>query len=632
MKTLGLKAHSKDLELALRVDPHVPRFVVGDVGRLRQVIVNLVGNSIKFTEKGEVVVEVTDLPCPPEEVLLEVKVRDTGIGIPEEKCKTIFNEFEQADSSTTRRFGGTGLGLAISSRLVKLMRGDIEVTSVVDEGSEFTFHVSLARAPSDFEEQHNRGVVVVGGTRVLVVDDNDTNRMILHEMLSNWGMIPTLAESGELALNEMQRANERHEPFGVIVSDVNMPEMSGYEFIEKIRGNLDSADTHVIILTSGGRDGDHSISEQLGIAERLMKPVKQSELFDAIVRCLGVSAPEDVASIDDDGPDLGHLKILLAEDNIINQKLAVGVLSKYGHDITIANNGQEAIDALQQQEFDVVLMDVQMPVMDGFATTMQIRQQEVETGGHMPIIAMTAHAMKGDRDKCIAVGMDEYVAKPIRINVLREKLAAVLGLASDPIQRGFAGSVAHGQDESQEFDFDYDPGDDSQATARTTENDARDDSDSIATPGSQSKTVADADASAADEDGAEATESGHHKVDPEIIDAIDWQHARTTVGGDGKLLCNLLNVYMTEAKKLLGQVEQAIEDQDQPTLKRAAHTLKGASLSVGAIRTSEVAQKLEDIQELPDFTFEQAARVFRDLNDKVDQVVALANEYLSGQA
>ncbi len=608
MKPLGLKAHAKGLELAFRVDPAAPRYVVGDSGRLRQIVVNLVGNAIKFTEQGEVVVEVEYLASMPDEVALKVSVRDTGIGIPEDKCKTIFEEFEQADTSTTRRFGGTGLGLAISSRLVELMGGSIAVESEVDRGSKFVFTIRLQPAPDDVEEQSSKGVVYVGGTRVLVVDDNETNRRILDEMLGNWGMLPVLAESGDVAIGELHEAHRQGEPFKLIVSDVNMPEMSGYDFVEKIRADSDIADTPIIILTSGGRDGENLIRDQLDIAERLMKPVKQSELFDAIVRTLGVTAPEDETSFDydeEDDDDFGQLKILLAEDNVINQKLAIGVLSRFGHDITVAGDGQQAIDALERDTFDVVLMDVQMPVMDGFTATKEIRELEAGTGRHVPIIAMTAHAMKGDREKCIEMGMDEYVAKPIRITVLREKLAKVL--AESP-------TSADAQDLRE-------PGSNVQV-----EPDVAADSDiqppSAAAPKSEGEATADDSASpppaAVESDG---------KGDHQVGGSINWEHARTTVAGDEQLLRELLSIYLGESKKLMSEIELGVHAKDREELHRAAHTLKGASMSVGAQHTAELAQRLEEIGDHG--PFDGARETLDRLKSSLAQVVETIKDHLS---
>ncbi len=430
MKSLALRAHHKNLELAFRVERDVPRALIGDVGRLRQIIVNLVGNAIKFTEKGEVVVDVRCIVQTKDAAKCHFTVSDTGIGIPEEKLESIFNEFEQVDSSTTRRFGGTGLGLAISSRLVDLMGGKIWVESTVDQGSEFHFNIEYALGDEDKLELPMRNTVVVGGTPVLVVDDNATNRRILEEMLRNWGMRPTLVDNAASALETLQAAAADGSPFRLLLSDVNMPSSDGFMLAEWIRSDLSIADIAIIMLTSSGRPGDAERREELGVTANLLKPAKQSEIFDAIVRALGVSAPEDdpaQQAVLEKANKLGALRILLAEDNIVNQKLAQGVLSRQGHKVIIANNGHEPLEALRTSEFDIVLMDVQMPEMDGFEATKAIRAAEQTTGKHQAIIAMTAHAMAGDRELCLAAGMDEYVSKPIRVHELMDKLAIVLG-------------------------------------------------------------------------------------------------------------------------------------------------------------------------------------------------------------
>ncbi|OYP36508.1 PAS domain-containing protein [Rhodopirellula sp. MGV] len=428
MKTLGLKAHAKGLELAFRVDPLVPRYVVGDAGRIRQILVNLVGNAIKFTEHGEVFIDVKAKRSDETEAVLNIRVQDTGVGIPAERCEAIFREFEQADTSVTRRFGGTGLGLAISTRLVSLMGGTIEVDSEVGRGSTFEFDLHLGVA-ADAETSVSKGLVYVGGTKVLIVDDNATNRTILQEMFSNWGMTPILAESGKVALALLRDAERSDQPCKLVVTDIHMPEMSGYDLVQEIRKDPAIAETPVIILTSAGRQGDHARNVELEIAERLLKPVKQSEIFDAIVRTLGVNGAEDEpdhAAVDLSDDALRGLRVLLAEDNLVNQKLAIGVLSRMQMEVTVVSDGQAAIDLLRERDFDVVLMDVQMPVVDGLAATEQIRQQEVESGKHVPIIAMTAHAMKGDRERCLHAGMDEYIPKPIRIATLKETLGQVI--------------------------------------------------------------------------------------------------------------------------------------------------------------------------------------------------------------
>ena len=609
------RAHGKHLELAFRVDPHVPRFVVGDAGRLRQVMNNLIGNAVKFTHAGEVLVHVSDLPATQGEVRLEISVRDTGIGIPEEKHHAIFGEFEQADTSTTRRYGGTGLGLSISSRLVKLMGGQIELSSKLDQGSNFHFQLSLKRAPDGIEQQHERGVVVVGGTRVLVVDDNETNLMILDEMLSNWGMVPFLANSAEMALKELQSADARQEPISLVVTDVNMPVMDGYGFIAEMRRQVGFAETQVIVLTSGGRDGDADVRARLGIAERLLKPVKQSDLFDSIVRCLGVSVPESVVPDVDvaKNSELGNLKILLAEDNVINQRLAVGVLEKHGHHVTTVKDGREAVEVSMQQQFDALLMDIQMPIMDGIDATRAIRTREARSGRHLPIIAMTAHAMKGDREKCLSVGMDEYVAKPIRVGTVLEKLAMVLGLAADKAANSEAAKSGTSQgQQSHHLGFDQSVDAAGQSTA---DSEIANNSHALDAEVTRSGAVSPA---------------GKATV-PKSVDgeAICWGQARQAVGGDDKLLRDLLRVYLGESSSLLDSVKRAIQQNDRDAILRAVHTYKGASLSVGAIHAHQLAREMEDALLAGDIQDPQ--QIYTRLRHASDHVVADAEVYLAGE-
>ncbi|MAI32586.1 MAG: hypothetical protein CBE00_06080 [Planctomycetaceae bacterium TMED240] len=613
------RAHGKSIELAFRVDPHVPRFVIGDSGRLRQVMNNLIGNAVKFTHAGEVLVHVSDLPATQGEVRLEISVRDTGIGIPEEKHGAIFGEFEQADTSTTRRYGGTGLGLSISSRLVKLMGGQIELSSQLDRGSNFHFQLSFTRAPDGIEQQQERGVVVVGGTRVLVVDDNETNLMILDEMLSNWGMVPYLANSAEMALKELQNADAREEPISLVVTDVNMPVMNGYGFIAEMRQQVGFAENQVIVLTSGGRDGDSDVRTRLGITERLMKPVKQSDLFDSIVRCLGVAEPEDVvidagsASVS----ELGKLRILLAEDNVINQRLAVGVLEKHGHHVTTVKDGREAVEVSMRQKFDVLLMDIQMPIMDGIEATKAIRNREAVSGLYLPIIAMTAHAMKGDREKCLSVGMDEYVAKPIRVGIVLEKLSAVLGLAAEK---------ASSSDLANSKLADNEPADFQKLRKSGLEQSADPASDS----GSESKSGKTATNGPDVEHARIATASRVGKStlpQPEDGEAICWSQARQAVGGDEELLRDLLRVYLGESNCLLQSVQRAIEQNDRDEILRAVHTYKGASLSVGAIHAHQLAREMEDALLAGDLQYPQ--QIYQRLRHASDHVVADAEVYLA---
>ena len=427
MKFLGLRAHAKGLELAYHVHPDVPDGLVGDVARLRQVVVNLVGNAIKFTDRGEVILEVSYEASGDAAATLHFAVKDTGIGIPADKMSRIFQAFEQADTSTTRRFGGTGLGLTISSRLVECMGGRIWVESEVGRGSIFHFSAHFTVAYREAKQPRVVHGPSLLGLKVLVVDDNATNRTILEEMLGNWKMQPTVVSSALEAMGALTAASDAGERFALVLSDANMPGMDGFQMIEEIRRIDHLADTVIMMLTSGDRPGDIARCEHLRIHRHLIKPIKQSELFDAIIAALGASVEMEPALLEPPTVHLPPLRILLAEDSLVNQRLAVGLLEQQGHQVQVANNGSEALNAWQARRFDVVLMDVQMPEMDGLETTGAIRQREARIGGHVPIVAMTAHAMKGDEEKCLAAGMDGYVAKPIRAKLLFETIARVLG-------------------------------------------------------------------------------------------------------------------------------------------------------------------------------------------------------------
>ena len=429
MKGLGFRAHSKGLELAVSVDENIPKFVMGDPGRIRQIIVNLVGNAIKFTEQGEVLLEIGCREQNNTHATLSFAVIDTGIGIADENIGKVFEEFEQADASTTRQFGGTGLGLAISSRLVQLMNGRIWVESQLGQGSKFQFELPLEIDHTQKRIQPSLAPVNIHGVRVLIVDDNATNRRILKDMLTNWGMNPTTASGGSLALQSLADAAEEDDSFQLVISDVNMPEMDGLMLAKAIVEKSLMHPHSVIMLTSGARPGDASELQSLGVKLHLLKPAKQSEVYDAIVSSLSVvgnmqSAEPQLKKSEPklSSPSLQELKILLAEDNLVNQKLALGILGKLGHRVTVANNGKEALQLIDEHSFDLVLMDVQMPEMDGLSATRELRRRESGSETHLPIVAMTAHAMKGDREHCLAAGMDDYLTKPIRLQDVADKL------------------------------------------------------------------------------------------------------------------------------------------------------------------------------------------------------------------
>ncbi|MFO7905296.1 MAG: MASE3 domain-containing protein, partial [Pirellulaceae bacterium] len=407
MKTLGLRADDNGLELAYRISPDSPDALVGDPARLAQILVNLVGNATKFTDEGEVILEINTETQTDRRAVLHFSVKDTGMGIPQEKLQTIFDAFTQADGSRARKHEGTGLGLAISSSLVKLMGGRIWVESEVGEGSTFHFTVAFqlaTQAPTDIRVI---GTEAVEGTRVLIVDDNATSREILEEMTHNWGMRPTTVPDAHVAMDALRRAVATKEPYRLVVSDVGMPDLNGFSLVQWMRQGSRLAEIPVILLTSGARPEDLNRCEELGVATHLMKPVKESEFLNAIGLSLGIQVPETARNEmrrAEWQTDLPQLRVLLAEDSQVNQKLAIGILEKFGHSVTVAGNGKEAIAALSSQKFDVVLMDVEMPNMDGLEATGHIRAKEKQTDEHVPIIAMTAHALKGDRQRCLEAG------------------------------------------------------------------------------------------------------------------------------------------------------------------------------------------------------------------------------------
>jgi two-component system sensor histidine kinase/response regulator len=418
IKALGLHAQQKGLELACHVLPDVPDGLQGDPTRIRQVVVNLLGNAMKFTPHGEVVIKVEVQDESEDEVVLHFAVRDTGIGIALEKQQLIFEAFTQTDSSTTRKYGGSGLGLAISSRLVNRMGGKIWVESEPGRGSTFHFTARFQLQKISSRKYAPLGAEALRGLPVLVVDDNATNRCILQEMLLAWQMNPKLAESGLEALKTLERANTEGSPFPLILLDAQMPDMDGFTVVEKIKQDARLAKSVVIMLTSAGFRGDAARCRGLGIKGYLTKPIKRSDLLEAIKVVLGsqtgAEANPSVVTLHSLRESRGRLRILLAEDNRVNQLLAVRLLEKRGHEVAVAGNGEEALEALDRRAFDLVLMDVQMPEMDGLQATAAIRKREVKSGKHIPIIAMTAHAMAGDKERCLEAGMDDYITKPIR--------------------------------------------------------------------------------------------------------------------------------------------------------------------------------------------------------------------------
>ena len=433
LNPLALRASSKGLELAYDIAPDVPDALVADVYRLRQVLVNLVGNAIKFTEKGEVVVTVRLAESHENERVLEWAVRDTGIGIPAAAAARLFRPFEQADAATTRKFGGTGLGLAISKQLVELMGGQIRLDSEPGRGSTFSFTTRVKLGTARPAVTADEAADLLQGKTALVVDDNETNRRILRTMLGHWGLRTVEAESGTKGLAALDHSASAGQIVSLVISDLHMPEMDGFEFIAAVRRHPAFNLLPAMLLTSSASAGDQKRCEELRIAARLLKPAKQSLLLDHVMRILaGESrdrakppAAAEPAPPPADGA-AAPLRVLLAEDNPVNVKFALKLLEKAGHSVTVAANGREAIDRWARGAFDVVLMDVQMPEMDGLEATRAIRQQEANGKNRTPIIAMTANAMAGDREMCISAGMDGYVTKPVKKDVLFAEVERVI--------------------------------------------------------------------------------------------------------------------------------------------------------------------------------------------------------------
>lgn len=549
-KTLGYRAHQKNLELACHIQKDAPRDLFGDAGRLRQIVVNLVGNALKFTEVGEVVVSVNVESRRDDSVLLHFCVADTGIGIPPEKQAIIFHAFEQADTSTTRMYGGTGLGLAISSQLVRLMGGKIWVESTPGEGSKFHFTAKFGIAESTTEAARQNPAGYFDGLRVLVVDDNATNRRILEEVLTNWGMQPTTVADGPAALATMESAFDEAEPFTLILLDAQMPAMDGFAVAEAIKDRWQAMGVSitVMMLTSVGQLVDSKRCRELGMAACLTKPIKQSELFEAIVDVLNVvrlpsetdKLADEAAFSDQSNRDASApVRILLAEDNPVNQRVAMGILRKHHYEVMAVDNGRAALQALKKGSFDLVLMDVQMPEMDGFAATAAIREAERTTGEHLPIVAMTARAMKGDREACLASGMDGYLSKPLHSRQLFEMIEKVL-----------AGRV---QQDSKD-----DPS-------------ASDNEILFANEGLKSTSPSPAEKST----------------------AIDFDALLERVEHDGMLMAEMIELYLQTAPQLLAEIESGVQRRQPEVVQKAAHALKGALRNLSASPGAEVAQRLE---------------------------------------
>lgn len=426
VRSLAIRAHRKGLELACEVHSDVPAYLVADVARLRQVIINLTGNAIKFTEHGEVVVRVDAPHVGKDHATLRFAVADTGIGIAKEKCDSIFDAFAQADTSTTRVHGGTGLGLAISANIVRKMGGEINLKSKLGAGSEFFFNITVPIGQGDCAFARVRPEDV-HGLSALLVDDNETNLHILKKLLESWGLQPIAVTNGQEALERLENWTP---PLPILITDVHMPNMDGFQLVQRVRENESISSISIIVLTSGAGADDPQRCQELEVAAHLMKPVKQAEMLNALLLAHSGKpvATTPGQSNESDPPTTKPLRVLLVEDGLANQKLAIGMLNRWGHSVNVAENGAIAVEMYQTAKFDLVFMDLQMPVMDGLEATRRIREKESGTGSRVPIIAMTAHALVGDRDRCIEAGMDHYISKPIR----KRDLATALEMFDRP--------------------------------------------------------------------------------------------------------------------------------------------------------------------------------------------------------
>lgn len=585
LKSLGLRAHANHIELTWHVDPEVPRWLSGDASRLRQTLVNLIGNAIKFTEGGEVNVNVGVESQIGPDLVLRFCVRDNGIGIPTDKVHSIFSAFEQVDTSTTRAYGGTGLGLAITARIVEAMGGDITVESELGKGSKFFFTVAMQLGEGDHQEKKT---LALRNAHVLLVDDNSSNRLNLLELLSGEGMIIDAVGNGMDALRFLEDRAERDKSLPMLVCDLNSREMDGFELVRQLRQRDQLNDIRVILLTPSGRLGDVERCEELDVDMQLIKPVKHSEVLDAISGAMGLS----VATIDSDRAaqaeqfkQLPPMKILLVEDGKTNQTMAVGLLTKWGHYVELAENGIDAIAKWRDQTFDVILMDVQMPVMDGLDATREIR--ELEDGQrHVPIVAMTAHALKGDRQRCLDAGMDDYVSKPIRKHELFRSLSRLCSSTAMPT------------------DSTPSPVDPRPAEGRAIEE--------------SSALRSDGDLVANGSDSPGECESSRPLV------VINWEEA-IRILGDHEFHCSLLESAIGEISDLRPKLEKALQAADKTTAHRLAHTIKGAARAVVAERTTEVAAAVE--RAASDGQLDVAIGLLPKLSQSIDE---LAHEIAHG--
>jgi signal transduction histidine kinase/DNA-binding response OmpR family regulator len=425
LKSLALAAHQKGLELTLRITPDVPVDLTGDPVRLGQVLINLVGNAIKFTDHGEVSIDISVKAVANGRACLQFSIRDTGIGIALDQQGGLFQEFQQAQTSGSRLYGGTGLGLAVSRRILTLMGGEIDLKSIPGEGTTITFDAYFGMSPGLQPTTPIPGVEELHGMPALIIDDNATNRRILSELAGQWKMKPHMCDSGESGLRELSRAASEGNPYRLLLLDEQMPGMGGMEVLDRVRRNPVLQSVVIMMLTSSDQVESAALCRKMGVETYLIKPISSSDLLSSIRLAIGLHTPASTGAPPAPGISGSalSLRILLAEDNLVNQKVAMGMLGKMGHRITLATNGLEALEQWRQGDFDLILMDVQMPEMNGLQATMQIRREEA-IGTHVPIVAMTASAMSEERDRCLAAGMDDFISKPVSYKVIEQMIMA----------------------------------------------------------------------------------------------------------------------------------------------------------------------------------------------------------------
>ncbi len=586
VKSLGMRADEKGLELTHRIATEVPDALVGDPLRLRQVLVNLLGNALKFTERGEVELNVEAHNVNENAVRLHFSVRDTGIGIPYDLQRLIFEAFTQADNSATRPYGGTGLGLTISSQLVSLMHGRLWVESTPGSGSTFHFSARFGQQDETTETSGSSKIQSLAGLRVLVVDDNATNRRLLKELTTAWQMRPVCVEAGPEALGMMTQAAAAGDPFRLVLLDALMPEMDGYAVAERIHAEPTLAGATIMMLSSVDRTGDVNRCRQIGVAAYLRKPITGSELLSAIMSVMGIENSDgngefSLTSSALPASTIRSLRILLAEDNVVNQRVAVRVLEKRGHWVVVAENGKEAIQALACQRFDLVLMDVQMPELDGLEATRKIRENESNTGQHIPIIAMTAHAMKGDRERCLKAGMDEYISKPIDIKKLSEMVERLVPL--DKLSAALVEARRKQAEPAEVFNI--------EASNRL----------------------------------AQIVEDKSELQAPSKI--IDLKLLEERVENDLELMLEMIELFLGNAPTLLAEIEAGFAARDAHTVERASHSLKGAAKNMCAAPCAQLAQQLEMLSQSD--RLEEAEEVVIALHDELNKLKTTLTDALT---